>query len=110
MLFDFIVTQKVPLLSPKEVGVTKAYTIDRRGSYKDYIDLFFLIRGGYVTTEELVTLGEKKYGDAFNARLFLEQLVYLDDIEDVEIIFLKNRVGKKEISEFFTQEVSRIQL
>ena len=39
--FDpFVIYEHVPLLSVREIAATKAYTIGRRGAYKDYIDLY----------------------------------------------------------------------
>jgi len=32
------------MLSKSELAITKAYTIGRRGSLKDYIDLYFCLK------------------------------------------------------------------
>jgi hypothetical protein len=41
---DQLVTQEgVSLLSVKEIAATKAYTIGRRGMFKDYADLYFVL-------------------------------------------------------------------
>src|SRR5205823_14523930 len=39
----FVRYEKVSLLSVREIAMTKAYTVGRRGSYKDYVDLYFVI-------------------------------------------------------------------
>lgn len=95
----------IPLLSAKEILASKAYTIGRRGEFKDYVDLFAGLRGGYATLPELIALAQQKYGDAFNDRLFLEQLVYLDDVPDAPIVFLGTPVSRSEIERFFTDAV-----
>lgn len=100
----------IKLLGVKEIGATKAYTIGRRGSFKDYIDLFFIIAEEHASLEEIMELAEKKYGRDFNNRLFLEQLIYLKDIEDENIIFLKEKKTKKELEYFFTGEIKKIKL
>jgi len=33
----------VPVLSVRQIAATKAYTISRRGVYKDYLDLYFIL-------------------------------------------------------------------
>src|ERR1700733_12862036 len=38
-----LVPGAVRMLSVKEIGATKAYTIGRRGTYKDYVDLYFIV-------------------------------------------------------------------
>jgi len=42
--------------------------------------------------------------------LFLEQLVYLEDIQEEPIQFLKKKVGKKELEDFFQKEIKKIKL
>jgi predicted nucleotidyltransferase component of viral defense system len=48
--FDpFVIYDDVPLLSVREIAATKAYTIGRRGAFKDYIDLYFILSEQHVT-------------------------------------------------------------
>lgn len=107
---DFVVFEGTKLLGIEEIAATKAYTIGRRGSFKDYVDLYFVVFEGYSNLPKIIEIAEKKYGDEFNARLFLEQLLYLDDVEDAAIIFLKKEVVKKDIVKFFENEIKKIQL
>ncbi len=102
--------EPVPLLSVKEILATKAYTIGRRGEFKDYVDLYAGLKGGYATLSEVIDLARQKYGDAFNDRLFLEQLVYLDDVPEAPIVFLEKPIGRSEIEAFFNQSVSSFRL
>lgn len=100
----------IPLLSIKEIAATKAYALGRRGNYKDYFDLYTIIKNKFITLKNLISLCEKKYGDIFSERSFLEQLIYLDDIiEDKNIFFLDNDyVPPKKIETFFKQELKII--
>ena len=98
------------LLDAVEIAATKAYTIGRRGSFKDYIDVYFVLSNKLTTLDEIINLAEQKYGADFNARLFLEQLVYLEDISDENINFLHKPVSKTEIAEFFKEEIKKIKL
>jgi len=82
VLDPFEIYEGLPLLSVREIAATKAYTIGRRGSYKDYVDLYFVLAEGHTTLPEIIANAEKKFGEGFNARLFLEQLVYLGDVQD----------------------------
>lgn len=98
----------VSLLSIKEIAATKAYTIGRRGSYKDYVDIYFVLKDKYASLQAIIKLAEKKYGDAFNSRLFLEQLVYFEDIKDEEIVFLKKKPGRPDLIRMFEQEIKNL--
>lgn len=100
----------VECLSVKEVAVTKAYTIGRRGALKDYVDLYFVINENHITLREIIALAEKKYGDVFDVRLFLEQLLYLEDVEDADILFLKEKIGREEIRKLFETKVAKVRL
>lgn len=102
--------QGVNLFNIKEIAATKAYTIGRRGSFKDYVDLYFVISGNYAFLNEIMELANKKYGSDFNSRLFLEQLIYLKDIEDTEILFLKKSIGKDDVERFFISEIKKLKL
>ena len=76
--FDpFVSLDGVFALSVREIAATKAYTIGRRGSFKDYVDLYFVLHDSHASLAEVIDLAEQKYGDAFNSRLFLEQIVSL---------------------------------
>lgn len=86
----------------------KTYAPGRRATMKDYVDLYFILKA--YSLEELISLCERKYGDGFNKRLFLEQLIYLEDIEEVEIRFLKEKVKKNELMGFFEKKTEEIRL
>lgn len=108
ILKDFVDWDGLRLLDVLELSATKAYTIGRRGSFKDYVDLFFVLSDGHANLDQIMELAEKKYGHEFNSRLFLEQLAYLDDVEETSILFLNKPVDKKQIAEFFAQEIKKI--
>jgi hypothetical protein len=70
--FDpFVIYEQVPLLSVREIAATKAYTIGRRGAYKGYIDLYFILSEQHATLTDIIDVAEKKFGVEFNSRLFL---------------------------------------
>jgi predicted nucleotidyltransferase component of viral defense system len=104
--FDpFVIYEHVPVLSVREIAATKAYTIGRRGAFKDYIDLYFILWDQHATLTDIIDIAEKKFGFEFNSRLFLEQLVFLDDVEDTDIQFLKHPVTRPELLSFFEANI-----
>lgn len=110
-LFEPVLYEGVKLLSIKEIAVTKAYTIGRRGSFKDYVDLYFILSEKNAVLEEIIEGADKKYGGEFNSRLFLEQLVYLSDVEDAEIEFLwEGPKDKIALENFFEEQVKKFTL
>jgi Nucleotidyl transferase AbiEii toxin, Type IV TA system len=101
----FVVYENVPLLSIRDIAITKAYTIGRRGSYKDYVDLYFIMAERHATLTDIVHRAEQRYAADFNSRLFLEQLVYMADLDDAEIQFIKPLVTPKELLAFFEDRI-----
>jgi len=73
------------VFSVEEIAVHKAYTIGRRGEYRDYFDLYSILRGEYMELDEVVKTAQTVYQNAFNPKLFIEQLVYFEDLKDLEI-------------------------
>ncbi len=100
----------LPLLSVKEIGATKAYTIGRRGTYKDYVDLYFTIAEHHASLEDIISIAERKFGQDFNSRLFMEQLLFMDDVSDYDIDFLKTPVTAVAITAFFRDKIGELPL
>jgi len=74
------------LFSVKDIAIKKAYTIGRRGEYRDYFDLYTILKGGYLGLPELTSLTKEVYGGIFSEKNLLSQLVYFDDLLNFEII------------------------
>ena len=110
LIFKLKEYQGVKLLSIQEIAATKAYTLGRRATLKDYVDLYFVLKEKYLTLQKLIGICQKKYKDEFGPRLFLEQLIYLEDVEDMKIQFLKKPVLKEKMIKFFEKEIKKIKL
>lgn len=102
--------KKVKIAQIPEIAAMKAFVLNFRGSDKDYIDLYFILKEKHSSLQEIAKIGERKYGDEFNFRLFLEQLLYLDGLKRVEIEFLRDKVSEKQMIDFFTREIKNIKL
>jgi len=102
---DFAEDHGLKILTPKTIALTKSYSIGRRGSYKDYVDLYFLLEGDYISLEDIIQDCPKIFDAGFSDRLFLEQLVYMKDISEIEINFLRKKITKDELEKFFVKKV-----
>jgi len=98
----------VKILSVPEIAAMKAFAVSHRATLKDYIDLYFILKGGYADLKKIKRIAEEKYKDEFNFRLFLEQLIYLEDLKEMDIEFLKTPVSKEQMAKFFQEEVKKI--
>jgi len=76
----------------------KAFALGMRAKWKDYVDLYFVIKN-YYSIGEISKKCEKIFGSHFNEKLFREQLVYFKGINySEEVEFLPSfAVSDKEI-------------
>lgn len=74
------------IYSTKEIAVQKSYTLGRRGEYRDYFDLYSLLKQDCISLQEIISSAQKIYGSLFNPKIFLEQLTYFGDILNFELI------------------------
>lgn len=108
-LFPLVKTISVPLLSPKDIAADKVFTIGRRGTWRDYVDIFFLLKERYITIPEVIKSAERKFKQEFNAKLFLEQLVYFYDLGKFKISFIAKEYSENEIKKHLIQEIKNYQ-
>lgn len=95
------------VFSASEIALQKAYAIGRRGEYRDYFDLCAILKKGLIDFSELIFWAKKTYRSAFEEKLFLEQLVYFDDLLNFDIVPVgKNLVAKQEeVKKFFEKKI-----
>jgi hypothetical protein len=106
-LFEPIPSETVNFLDPRDIATNKAYLLGKRPKWRDYVDLYFLLKDKYISMNELINFSKKKFGTDFSEKLFLEQLVYWGDMDDYVVDFLVKEVDTKEIKAFLEHEVKR---
>jgi len=86
-LFAHIQTENgLQLFTVGEIALQKAYAVGRRGEYRDYFDLYTILKGEHASLSEVVAGAKQVYGGAYGEKIFLEQLVYFGDISNFKII------------------------
>lgn len=71
------------------LAALKAFALGRRAKWKDYVDLYFILKAGH-TVSEITAKGLAIFGSEFNEKIFRTQLAYFDDIDYSEEIIYKN--------------------
>lgn len=61
----------------------KAYAMGRRSKWKDYVDLYFLLRDHF-TIDDISAEATRIFGQLYSEKLFRSQLCYFDDIDYTE--------------------------
>lgn len=85
-----------------DLAAMKAYALGRRSKWKDYVDLYFILKD-YYTVQQISDRTTALFGQLFSEKLFRAQLSYFDDIDYTEPVeFLVQPVPDKEIKDFLT--------
>jgi len=90
------------------LAAMKAYALGRRAKWKDYIDLYFLLRD-HVSIDLISAEAERTFGGNFNSRLFREQLIWFEGIDFSEQVeFMPGfAVTEAEVQAFLLDAVRR---
>ncbi len=106
-LFDAIEQEGMRFFSWRDIALDKAYTIGRRSEWRDYIDLYAVIKNGFALAD-IVSNAKKKFGRVFSEKLFLSQLYYSSDLKDFSVEFINEEITPGDLKSFFEQEIKRI--
>lgn len=91
------------------LAAMKAYALGRRAKWKDYVDLYFVMKQ-YHGVSAITDRAKTIFGAEFNAKLFREQLSYFDDINyGEEVVYMpgfevKDETVKKKLLGFSVQD------
>ncbi len=86
LYYPFTINFSVPvekIISMPDIlslAASKAYTLGRRAKWKDYVDLYFILKYFYSLTE-IITQAQKIFSENFNEKIFRTQLAYFKDID-----------------------------
>ena len=93
---------------PLDIAVMKVIAVSGRGSRKDFVDLYFLIRQG-VSLESIFRLSRRRFKEIdYNEYHLLKSLVYFDDAETEPMPDMIRNVTWEEIKDAIIQEVRRL--
>jgi len=87
------------------LAAMKAFALGRRAKWKDYVDLYFILKANH-TVSEITEKGVEIFGNEFNEKIFRTQLVYFKDIDYSEQVIYKDgfstddEIIKKALVEF----------
>lgn len=86
-----------------DLAAMKAHALGRRGKWKDYVDLYFLLKD-HLTLEQISTRARKVFAGLFNEKLFRQQLCYFEDIDFSETIeYMGKSVEEKTIKAYLSE-------
>lgn len=111
-----------PILHPQKAGKylsiptlltlasMKAFALGRRAKWKDYVDLYFIIRDHY-SIDEISNEAYNNFGQLFSEKLFREQLAFHKDIDYSEPVeFLITAPSDDEMRQFLIDKALDIKI
>ncbi|MCK5061516.1 nucleotidyl transferase AbiEii/AbiGii toxin family protein [Candidatus Parcubacteria bacterium] len=87
------------------LAAMKAFALGQRAKWKDYADLYFIIKDHY-SVDEIIKQGKKLFKPEFNPKIFRTQLSYFGDVSYREKITylpgfeVDDEIIKKQLIEF----------
>jgi hypothetical protein len=102
-----VLNDSIFLSSFKDISSDKAYAIGRSPEYRDYVDLFIVIKSGF-SLKQVIKDAKSKFKEGFSEKLFLSQLNFFDDIKDFTVDFIDKEYSLSEIKEFFFIETKKL--
>ncbi len=83
------------------LAAIKAFVLGGRGKWKDYVDLYFIIKHHF-SIKEICNKTTQLFSGVFNSALFCKQLCYFDDISfEEQVEFMPGfEVSENEVKEF----------
>ncbi len=106
LLFPLIDFDGIKLASIEDISATKIIALTQRGTKKDFIDIYFLIKK--LGLKKILEFTQKKY-PSFNIYLGLKALVYFEDVEKEkkERFKIFQKVSWYNIKRFLINEVRK---
>jgi hypothetical protein len=87
-----------------DLSAMKAFALGRRTKWKDYVDLYFILKK-HLSVEEISDRANLLYGDNFNKKLFRQQLAFHKDIDYTEQVeYLVPPPGDEAIKSFLIEK------
>lgn len=77
--------QTFRLPSLLQLAAMKAYALGRRSKWKDYVDLYFLLRDHF-SIADITVEATRIFGELFSEKMFRSQLCYFEDIDYTETV------------------------
>lgn len=104
ILKPFGIYKNIFIADPFDIAVMKLEAIAGRGSKKDFIDLYFLLKN--YTLNDMIDQYPKKFGkNLANTYHIMKSLVYFEDAETSEMPVMLEKVSWKKIKDTIIKEV-----
>ena len=107
LLFPLVDFEKIKLADERDIAAMKIDAASSRGSKKDFIDLYFLMKK--YTLAELIGIFEQKYKEIeYNKLHILKSLVYFEDAESEPMPIMLQAADWEEVKKTIQSKVNEM--
>jgi len=104
LIFPLLDFEKIKMADERDIAAMKVDATSSRGSKKDFIDIFFLLKR--YSLEEIIGFFEKKYAEInYNKLHILKSLVYFNDADDEPAPIMLQEVDWEEVKKNIKEKV-----
>ena len=98
---------EIPVASLEDILCMKTNAIVGRGSKRDFIDVFFIMKNLKLNAEECIEIFREKFGN-YNPLIIYKAMNYFKDADKEPEVKMIKEVDWEEIKKFFRKEFSEI--
>jgi len=96
-LKESIKTESIDIYSLDDLLSNKAYAIGRRGMWRDYVDIYWAVKNNQSSLKKIIEDALVRFKGLFAEKLFLEQLVYFEDLKEDTVEWVGKTIENKDI-------------
>ncbi len=101
---NILVEKSISIPTLLDLSAMKAFALGRRSKWKDYLDLYFILKSHH-DYAEISKRAEELFGDMFSQKLFRAQLSYFKDVSyEEQVEFMPGfEVDDNTVKDFLTK-------
>jgi hypothetical protein len=98
----------IHVVDVRDIAAMKLAAIASRGTKRDFVDIYFIGKGG-LSLKEFFQFYDQKYKNLATTRMhLLKSLLYFDDAEPEEMPKMLKKITWQEIKEYFVHQVKKM--
>jgi hypothetical protein len=111
LIRDTLLFLDLRISSLEDIGCMKVDAISSRGSRRDFVDLFFILKKFNIGLNEFFKYFEEKYGkENFNIYHVLKSLVYFEEAEKDPELNMLVQFSWENVKSYFSEQIKRFKL
>lgn len=101
--------QNIKISSLKDIGCMKIDAISSRGSRRDFVDLYFILKSFDMSLRKFFVFFQDKYGEEnYNLVHIMKSLVYFKDADEDADLKMLDQYSWQDVKDFFNRQIKNL--